>query len=76
MNEMPGFLKFLFGMMAAKTPAKPAAFLTQLATDENMKNINGKFFKAANGKEIKSSGYSYDREVQEKLWSVSEELTR
>lgn len=72
-KEMSGFLKFLFSMMSGK-PDKPAHMLMKLALDPAYQNANGKFYKF-NGKELKSSDYSYDKEVQEKLWALSEKLS-
>jgi NAD(P)-dependent dehydrogenase (short-subunit alcohol dehydrogenase family) len=73
-KQMPAILKFIFGLFESK-PDKAAAMLTALATDKKYENVNGKFFKY-DGKELKSSKYSYDRELQEKLWTVSEQLAK
>jgi NAD(P)-dependent dehydrogenase (short-subunit alcohol dehydrogenase family) len=73
-NEMPGFLKFLFGIMSSK-PDKAAAMLTRLALDPKFEKSNGKFYKF-NGKEMKSSAYSHEQEPQEKLWALSEKMMR
>jgi NAD(P)-dependent dehydrogenase (short-subunit alcohol dehydrogenase family) len=72
-KEMPSILKFIFGLMAGK-PDKAAKMLCSLAIDSKYSNSNGKFYKF-NGKEIKSSSYSYDKELQEKLWTISEQLS-
>ena len=71
-TEMPAILKFIFGLFAGK-PDKAAAMLTALATDKKYETVNGKFFKY-DGKELKSSSYSYDQVLQEKLWRLSEHL--
>jgi NAD(P)-dependent dehydrogenase (short-subunit alcohol dehydrogenase family) len=73
-NEMPAILKFIFGLFAGK-PDAAAQRLSSLATDAQYANANGKFFKY-DGKEMKSSSYSYDQSLQEKLWSTSEQLAK
>ena len=45
-----------------------------LATSPNVANINGKYF--VKKKEVRTSVESYDKNVGEKLWKVSEELTK
>lgn len=72
-TEMPAVLKFIFGLFAGKAD-KAASMLTALAIDKKYDGVNGKFFKY-DGKELKSSPYSYDQGLQEKLWIVSEQLT-
>jgi len=49
--------------------------LCSLAIDKKYEISNGTFFKY-DGKEIQSSKYSYDKELQEKLWTISEELSQ
>ena len=44
-----------------------------LATSPNVANINGKYF--VKKKEVRTSVKSYDKNIGEKLWKVSEELT-
>lgn len=73
-TEMPAVLKFIFGLFSGKAD-KAATMLTALATEKKYENANGKFFKY-DGKELKSSGYSYDQALQEKLWTMSEELSK
>jgi NAD(P)-dependent dehydrogenase (short-subunit alcohol dehydrogenase family) len=73
-KEMPSILKYIFGLMAGK-PDEAANMLCSLAIDSKYSNSNGKFFKF-NGKEIKSSSYSYDNELQEKLWTISKQLSQ
>lgn len=72
-KEMPFLLKFLFRLKASK-PDRAAKMLSRLAIDPMFSTTNGKFFKF-NGKEIKSSAYSYDSDIQEKLWKISEDLS-
>jgi hypothetical protein len=71
---MPSILKYIFGLMAGK-PDEAAKMLCSLAIDSKYSDSNGKFYKF-NGKEIKSSAYSYDKVLQEKLWTISEQLSQ
>jgi NAD(P)-dependent dehydrogenase (short-subunit alcohol dehydrogenase family) len=73
-SEMPAFLNFIFKAMSSP-PQKAATQLAKLATDPSYSNSNGTFIKF-NGQEIKSSAYSYDKDLQEKLWNVSEEMSK
>lgn len=73
-KEMPSILKYILGLMAGK-PDKAAKMLCSLAIGSKYSNSNGKFYKF-NGKEIKSSTYSYDKELQEKLWTISKQLSQ
>jgi NAD(P)-dependent dehydrogenase (short-subunit alcohol dehydrogenase family) len=70
--EMPGFLKFIFKLMATG-PDKAAQTLTRLAVNDKYNGVSGKFFDFKEN-ERKSSAYSHDKVVQDKLWKVSEEL--
>ncbi len=45
-----------------------------LATSPEVKSVSGKYF--SERKETKSSSSSYDQAVRQRLWQVSEELTR
>jgi NAD(P)-dependent dehydrogenase (short-subunit alcohol dehydrogenase family) len=72
-KDMPAFLNFIFKSMSSP-PEKAAGMLGKLAVDQNYANANGKFYKVG-GKEIKSSQYSYDKDLQEKLWDVSAKLS-
>jgi NAD(P)-dependent dehydrogenase (short-subunit alcohol dehydrogenase family) len=71
-KEMPGFLRFIIGIIAKK-PDKAAKMLYRLAIDNEYASTSGTFYKF-NGDIIKSSEYSYDKEIQDKLWKISEEL--
>lgn len=71
-NEMPGFFKFLVKLMAKK-PEKAAKMLYRLAIDSEYASTSGTFYKF-NGDIIKSSDYSYETDIQDKLWKISEEL--
>ncbi len=71
-SEMPAFLNWFFRQISGK-PDKAAKMLASLATDPKYSGSNGSFFKF-DGSEIKSSKYSYDKQVQKELWKVSEQL--
>lgn len=73
-KEMSKFANFIFGMMSGP-PEKAAKALTGLTIDSKWEKSNGTFVKF-NGKEIKSDAYSYDKDAQEKLWKLSEELIK
>ena len=72
-DEMPAIMNFLFKVISGK-PDKPAGMLYRLVTGKEFENVNGKFYQF-DGKEISSSKYSYDTDIQEKLWSISEKLS-
>jgi NAD(P)-dependent dehydrogenase (short-subunit alcohol dehydrogenase family) len=72
-SAMPAFLNWFFQTISSP-PDKAAKQLTKLALDPSYTNSNGTFIKF-DGKEIKSNAYSYDKDVQEKLWKLSEEMT-
>jgi NAD(P)-dependent dehydrogenase (short-subunit alcohol dehydrogenase family) len=71
-KEMPGFLKFIFKIMSKK-PDKAARMIYRLAIDNEYAGTSGNFYKF-NGDIIKSSEYSYDREIQDKLWKICQQL--
>ena len=73
-KEIPAFLNFIFKRISSE-PGKAGKMLCNLAIDAKFDNLNGKFMKV-DGKEIKSNKYSYNTEIQEKLWTLSERLTR
>lgn len=71
-KEMPGFLKFIVRIMAKK-PEKAARMLYRIAIDNEYAETSGTFYKF-NGDIIKSSDYSYETDMQDKLWEISEQL--
>jgi NAD(P)-dependent dehydrogenase (short-subunit alcohol dehydrogenase family) len=71
-SEMPAFLNFIFKLISNK-PERAAKMLCSLAIDKEYENSNGTFMKF-DGKEIKSNKYSNDKDIQEKLWTLSEQL--
>lgn len=56
-----------------RSSKKAAETIIYLASSPEVKEVNGKYFK--DKEEIKSSPSSYDKELQEKLWKVSEKLS-
>lgn len=72
-KDMPKVLYHLFRLISS-SPDKAAKMLSSLAIDHQYQNSNGKFFKF-DGKEIQSNKYSYDQQLQEKLWSLSEQYS-
>jgi hypothetical protein len=71
---MPLFLKLFLRIIASK-PEKPARMLSRLAINPMYQNSNGRFYKF-DGREIKSSPYSYDAAIQEKLWETSSQIEK
>src|SRR5207253_879425 len=56
------------------SPERAARAAVYLATSPELEGVTGKFF--SRGKEKRSSRESYDETSAERLWKVSEELTR
>jgi NAD(P)-dependent dehydrogenase (short-subunit alcohol dehydrogenase family) len=73
-NEMPAILNFIFKLISKK-PDNAAKTLCSLMIDTKFESSNGTFL-TLDGKEIKSTEYSKSKELQEKLWTVSEQLNR
>lgn len=73
-REMPAALRFLFKLISKK-PEKAGHAIAQLMTSNKFLDVNGKFFDS-DFKELKPPGYSADKDVQEKLWKLSEELVK
>lgn len=73
-RNMPGFLRSIVRALSGK-PDKAAKKITELVINPTELKNNGKFFRY-DGKEIKSSDYSYDRDIQDKLWHISEEIEK
>jgi NAD(P)-dependent dehydrogenase (short-subunit alcohol dehydrogenase family) len=73
-KDMPKLLYYIFKAISGK-PDKAAKMICSLVIDEKYQNSNGTFFKY-DGKEIKSNKYSYDIDLQVKLWTVSEQLSK
>ncbi len=73
-KDMPKLLYYIFKTISS-APDKAAKMLCSLAVDKKYENSNGTFFKY-DGKGIKSHKYSYETGLQEKLWTVSEQLSK
>jgi len=72
-NEMPLFLRNITRLISGR-PDKAAKIICNLSVGANYPDTNGRFYKF-NGKALRSSAYSYDKELQEKLWRISEQLS-
>lgn len=66
-------LKWFMGLVAL-TPEEGADNSIYLASSTNLQRITGKYF--VKRKPVDSSPISYDKEVAQKLWDVSSELTK
>lgn len=71
-KDIPKLLYYIFKTISSN-PDKAAKMLCSLAIDKKYENSNGTFFKF-DSKEIQSNKYSYDKDLQEKLWTISERL--
>jgi NAD(P)-dependent dehydrogenase (short-subunit alcohol dehydrogenase family) len=73
-NRKTGFGTFITRMLKPffQTPKEGASTAIYLAASDEVKKVTGKYFYKR--KPIKSSKLSYDRELAEKLWKLSEEL--
>jgi NAD(P)-dependent dehydrogenase (short-subunit alcohol dehydrogenase family) len=56
------------------TPEKAALGILGVAISDQLANETGKFF--SKGDEIQADPYAYDRDVQMRLWEISEKLVR
>ena len=65
-------LKWVMGFFAL-TPQQGAETTVYLASSPEVEGISGKYY--AKREAVQSSPLSYDREVAQRLWEVSEELT-
>jgi len=63
----------LFTWLISSPPQKVSKNVAQAAIAPEFKNISGKFL--YNGKRIEAPAYAYDRDVQQRLWDMSESLT-
>jgi NAD(P)-dependent dehydrogenase (short-subunit alcohol dehydrogenase family) len=71
-----GFFKPFFGLaqLAAIPPEEGAKTSIHLASSPDVEGVSGKYFSEC--KPVSSSRESYDRQVADRLWRVSEELTQ
>lgn len=63
-----------FGDLPGGTPAKGARTPVYLASSAKVERTSGKYFEEC--KAVRSSPRSYDQELQEELWRISERLIR
>ena len=70
-RQMPIWYEWVFNLFAKKTESGSETPL-YVATSEELKGMSGKYFSAK--KEIRSSAISYDEEIGERLWELSESL--
>jgi NAD(P)-dependent dehydrogenase (short-subunit alcohol dehydrogenase family) len=76
-RENPPFVfRLLFPLITPfmLTPEKGAETSLYLASSPEVEGITGKYF--ANKKAVRSNPVSYDQTVQERLWQLSEELSK
>ena len=64
----------LITWLLSSSPHKAVENIVPLATAPEFANVTGKFFH--HGKEIEAAAYARDRENQERLWEISERLTK
>ncbi len=69
---VPAVFSFLFSF--ARSPEDGARTAIYLASSPEVEGVTGKAF--YHSKELRSSKKSYDVELQQKIWQISEELTR
>jgi NAD(P)-dependent dehydrogenase (short-subunit alcohol dehydrogenase family) len=73
LKEGAPFVKWLFRMMSAK-PEKAGEAIASLVLEGDPSRQNGKFYNSSL-KEMKPASYATRKDVQEKLWNISEQLT-
>lgn len=62
-----------FGDYPGETPEKGARTSIYLASSPEVEGVSGKYFE--HQRSARSSGVSYDTELQERLWKISQKLT-
>ncbi len=72
-REMPGFIRFVAGLVL-KSTAQGAETSVYLASSPEVAGVTAKYFD--NKKAIPSSKESYDKTKQEKLWRLSEDMVK
>ncbi len=71
-----GFSQKIFRVIAklfAKSPEEGATTSIQLATSDELRGVSGQYF--IKSKPVDSNSPSYDKEVQQKLWDISLDMT-
>jgi NAD(P)-dependent dehydrogenase (short-subunit alcohol dehydrogenase family) len=67
------FLVRLLTRLAASPPEKVTGAIVQAAVAPEFEKTTGKFLH--NGKELEVPAYAHDRDAQQRLWEISEQLT-
>ena len=67
------FLMRLLTRLASSPPEKVTGAILQAALAPEFENTTGKFLH--HGKEIEAPAYAHDRDAQQRLWEISEQLT-
>ena len=62
------------GLLMVTSPEEGAATSLLLASSPELEGVTGKYY--STGKEVRTSKRSYDKAAAERLWDLSEELTR
>jgi len=73
MAQAPALVRIPVALFSAP-PAQVAERVAPLLLDEQYASANGQFFHR--GRSINPPPYTQDREAQERLWEVSEQLAR
>lgn len=73
-SKMPSLMNTIIQWLSG-SPDQAAKMLTDLTVADKYLNSNGTFFKY-NGKELSAGKYHNDKYVQERLWKLSEQLTK
>ena len=63
----------ILSWLTSQSPQKATESVIQVATAPDFESTTGKFFHR--DKEIQMDPYAYDRETQQRLWEMSEQLT-
>ena len=67
------FLVRLLTRLASSPPEKVTGAIVQAAVAPEFEKTTGKFLH--NGKELEVPAYAHDRDAQQRLWEISEQLT-
>jgi NAD(P)-dependent dehydrogenase (short-subunit alcohol dehydrogenase family) len=73
MKEGSIFMR-LFSRLASKPPQRATESIVRAATAPEFERTTGKFLH--DGKEMEAPAYAYDQTAQQRLWEISEDLTR
>lgn len=73
MNDANTFMRVMSSLFSG-APEKAAKDIVHVALDEEYQNKTGLFY--SQGREIKANKYAHDRDIQKRLWDVSEKLVK